>query len=415
VRSRARLPHRSSPGRTRNRTGAPLTTTSPRSISVLGSTGSIGTQVLDVVSRLNGRVRVHSLAAGHNLELLAAQAALFRPEIVVCGTEEGARELALRPECRGMRVLAGQAGMCEAASAPDVDTAVVAVQGFAGLRPTIAAAEAHHDIAIASKEVLVSACAPVRQAVERAGVALLPVDSEHSALFQCLVGEQPASVRSLILTASGGPFRNASVQEMAGITPEMALRHPTWKMGKKVTVDSATLMNKGLEILEAQALFGVKADRVEVVIHPKSIVHSLVRFQDGSVKAQLGLPDMRLPIQYALLYPERPDTGLPQLDLLSCGPVEFFPPDETKFPCLRLAREAARAGGSMPAAMSAADDVAVEAFLAGRIGFLRIAAVVEEVMQRTVVHGADDLDAVLEADGAARRLARDVVEALPAP
>jgi len=380
-----------------------------KTISVLGSTGSIGTQVLDVVERLQGRVRVRSLAGGQNIELLLEQVRRFRPATVVAADSEGAAALRQHAACAGVEVLCGQEGMCRAAADPEADTVVVGVQGFAGLLPTIAAAQAGKKIAIASKEVLVAAKEPVRRAVERGGATLIPIDSEHSAIFQCLTGEPEGSVESIILTASGGPFARATREQMASITPAMALAHPTWKMGQKVTIDSATLMNKGLEILEAEALFGVEPQRVEVVIHPRSIVHSLVRFVDGSVKAQLGVPDMRLPIQYALLYPERVDTALPHLDLLGCGPLEFYPPDEERFPCLRLAREAARRGGTVPAVMSAADDVAVEAFLDGRIGFLDIPGIIEDVMERADNEPAGELEAIIEADRRARELAAGAV------
>lgn len=382
-----------------------------RTISVLGCTGSIGTQVLDVAERLGERISVFALAGGSNVDLLAEQVGRFRPKLAVAATREGAAELARRPECHGVEVLAGQEGMCAAASATDLDTTVVGVQGFAGLRATIAAAEKGKNIAIASKEVLVAAKAPVRRAVLEHGATLVPIDSEHSAIFQCLVGEPAEGIEALILTASGGPFARATDEQMASITPAEALNHPTWKMGKKITVDSATLMNKGLEILEAEALFGVRPDQVEVVVHPKSIVHSLVRFKDGSVKAQLGRPDMRGPIQYSLLYPERPATGLPALDLMTCGPLEFYPPNDDRFPALRVAREAAAAGGTIPAVMSAADDVAVEAFLQGAIGFLEIVEVVEEVLARSTREPAEDLEVIIEADRRARRDAQDVVAA----
>lgn len=386
----------------------------PRAISVLGSTGSVGTQVLDVVRRLDGRARIHSLSGGSNIALLAQQAREFLPKVVVAGTEQGARELEARLTDSSARVLWGDQGLAEAASAEAVHTVVVAVQGFAGLAPTLAAARTGKNIGIASKEVLVAAGQIVREALKAGGAMMLPVDSEHSAIFQCLAGEPEGGIDRIILTASGGPFANATLEEMAAITPERALDHPTWKMGRKITVDSATLMNKGLEILEAEALFGVEAARVEVVIHPKSIVHSLVRFGDGSVKAQLGLPDMRLPIQYALLYPERPDTGLPKLDLLTCGPLEFRAPDEDRFPCLHLARQAATAGGTMPAIMCAADDIAVEAFLAGEIGFLKIADVVAEVMDSAEVRANPGLDTVVESDRWARERAAACVRRMRA-
>ncbi len=309
------------------------------------------------------------------------------------------------PECRGVRVLVGSEGMCEVAAAAEVDTVVVGVQGFAGLLPTLAAAERGKVIAIASKEVLVAAKDIVRRQCE----AALTPRAHHASIppYSVPFGEAE-DIRGADPPASGGRSRKHSTQ-YGGYHAEMALDHPTWKMGRKVTVDSATLMNKGLEVLEAEALFGVGPGQVEVVIHPRSIVHSLVRFRDGSVKAQLGLPDMRLPIQYALLFPERPDTGLPKLDLLTCGPLEFVAPDEERFPCLRLAREAAAEGGVIPAVMSAADDIAVEAFLDRRISFLQIADVVEQVMQSAENMPVESLDAILSADARARESARRAV------
>ncbi|MEI6916062.1 MAG: 1-deoxy-D-xylulose-5-phosphate reductoisomerase [Armatimonadota bacterium] len=382
---------------------------STRTISVLGSTGSVGTQVLDVAERLGERIRVHSLAAGGNIELLAEQAAKWLPKYVIARDAAGVTALGQKIDRSVTEILLGEEGMCQAATDDAVDVVVVAVQGFPGLAPTIAAAEAGKDIAVASKEVLVVAGGLVRDAIRRGGVSMVPIDSEHSAIFQCLTGEPEGSVEALILTASGGPCKYATARQMADITPEMALNHPTWKMGRKITVDSATLMNKGLEILEAEALFGVKAQDVEVVIHPKSIVHSLVRFRDGSVKAQLGLPDMRLPIQYALLYPERPDTNLPRLDLLTCGPLEFIEPDFERFPALGIARAAGEAGGIMPAVMSAADDVAVESFLDGGLGFLEIIAVVEETMASANNEANPDLETIVEADRWARVRAADLI------
>ncbi len=378
---------------------------------MLGSTGSVGTQVLDVVERLGKRVRVRSLSGAGNIELLTEQTVRWQPRAVVTRDAEGAQILKARNrEFPNTQILVGEEGLCEAASDPETDTLVVAVQGFAGLRPTLAAAALGKNIAIASKEVLVVAGSLVRKAVQKGNARLIPIDSEHSAIFQCLIGEPEGSIEALILTASGGPFAQLTTEEMANITPAMALDHPTWKMGRKITVDSATLMNKGLEILEAEALFGVKASQVKVVVHPKSIVHSLVRLVDGSVKAQLGLPDMRLPIQYALLFPERMNTDLPRLDLLVSGPLEFFPPDAERFPALRLAREAADEGGVMPAVMSAADDVAVEAFLKEEIGFLDIVRVVEKTMTHFDNIRNPDLDCIVETDKRARAQATHIVE-----
>jgi len=378
-------------------------------ISLLGSTGSIGTQVLDVVERLGGRVQVSALAAHSNVELLARQARRWRPGLVCIGDASKVGELreACGPETR---VTAGADGWIEAAAIESALKVVIAVAGTPGLEPTLAAIDAGKEIALASKEVLVAAGHIVmRRAAER-GVRIIPIDSEHSAIFQCINGEDPASIETIFLTASGGPFAEVPKEELLRVTPERALEHPTWRMGKKVTVDSATLMNKGLEIIEARWLFGVRPDQVRVVIHPQSIVHSMVRFVDGSIIAQLGLPDMRLPIQYALLYPERVDTGLPRADMERIGTLSFRPPDEERFPALRLAREAAQIGGTMPAVMNAADEVAVGLFLEGKIGFTDITQMVGETMRRHVQGGGATLEEVLSADAWARRTAADLAE-----
>ena len=286
---------------------------------------------------------------------------------------------------------------------PEADRIVISVAGTPGLSPTLCAIEAGKDVALASKEVLVAAGHLVMEAAERRGVRILPIDSEHSAIFQCLNGEDRGAIEKIFLTASGGAFRDRPISELANVTAEQALAHPTWKMGKKVTVDSATLMNKGLEIIEAKWLFGVEADRIQVVIHPQSIVHSMVRFCDGSVIAQLGLPDMRLPIQYALLYPRRVDAHLPRLDILDAGALTFGEVDLDKFECLALAMEAARVGGTLCVVMNAADEVAVDLFLRGRIGFLDIARLVGETMKRHTSSPAPSLEEIYAADADARR------------
>lgn len=359
---------------------------------------------MDVAERLPEKIEVVALAAHSNVNLLAEQVRRFKPALVCIGDES--RENDLRAALAGLSVeiVSGQDGWIAAATVREADKVVVSVAGTPGLMPTLAAIDAGKDIALASKEVLVCAGEIViKRAVEK-NVNIVPIDSEHSAIFQCLNGEDRKSVEKIYLTASGGPFKNATVEEMRGVTPAQALDHPTWRMGHKVTIDSATLMNKGLEIIEAKWLFGVDAESIEVVVHPQSIVHSMVRFRDGSVIAQLGLPDMRLPIQYALLYPERYDSDLPRVDMLKVGSLEFSAPDYDRFPALRIARHAASAGGTMPAVMNAADEVAVLLFLAGRIGFLDIAGLVERAMERHTPNPHPTLDDILEADAWAREL-----------
>jgi len=392
----------------------------PVGISILGSTGSIGTQVLDVVRRLGPeRVRVVGLAAQSNADLLISQALELEPEMVCIGDESAHDRVADAVKPKGIRACCGPAGLDELAAMPEADRVVVSVAGTPGLSPTLRAIDAGKDVCLASKEVLVAAGHLVMEAARHKGSAILPIDSEHSAIFQCLQGEprpQPLSwgerreekIERIYLTASGGAFRSRPKSELANVTADEALAHPTWKMGRKVTVDSATLMNKGLEIIEAKWLFGVEADRIEVLIHPQSIIHSMVRFRDGSIIAQLGLPDMRLPIQYALLYPKRVDTELPRLDPLSAKALTFEPVDTEKFECLGLAMEAAKVGGTLAVVMNAADEVAVELFLQGRIGFLDIARVVGHTMEQHSSTPNPSLEEIVAADAAARRMAADV-------
>ncbi len=362
-------------------------------IALLGSTGSIGQQTLDVVRSFPGRFQVVGLGAGGNLQLLQNQIREFESKLVSIA-EEGLTERLRSPK---YELLSPE----EMASHPDVDLVVVAISGKAGLSPTLSAIEAGKRIALATKEVLVMAGEVVTAAAKRCGTQLLPIDSEPSAIWQCLQGEERAVAR-LILTASGGPFLRLTPEELAPVTPEQALRHPTWKMGNKVTIDSATMMNKGFEVIEAHWLFDVPLERIEVVIHPQSIVHSMVEFVDGSIKAQLSLPDMRLPIQYALFYPERLPNKLSRLDFAHIGPLTFEAPDLENFPCLKLALEAGRKGGTYPAVLSAADEVAVELFLNGDIGFLDIARLVAEVLEehRGISHPSPQ--EVLTADAWAR-------------
>jgi 1-deoxy-D-xylulose-5-phosphate reductoisomerase len=367
---------------------------------VLGSTGSIGRQSLDVIRQLPGRFAVVALAAGRNAELLAAQVAEFRPRYVSAEARSGALDAAI--EAAGSR----WASMDEMAVADDVDVLLVGTAGAAGLLPTIRALRLGRPVAIANKEVLVMAGHIVRAAMLEGGGELRPVDSEHSAIWQCLWGEEDHAIRRILLTASGGAFRDFGVEQLAAVTPEQALNHPTWNMGAKITVDSATLMNKGMETIEAMWLFGVPRERVEVVLHRESIVHSLVEFSDGSVKAQLGVPDMRLPIQCALAYPERmPVPPAPPLDLAAIGKLHFGRPDLGRFPCLQLAMESGRRGGTYPAVMAAADEVAVARFLERQIGFLDIPAVIEATLEQHEGVADPDLETVVAADAWARTVA----------
>lgn len=379
----------------------------PVRVSVLGSTGSIGTQVIDVVRRLGSdRVQIVGLSAHSNAELLVQQAKEFLPELV-CVVDESLRD-AVCDELSGLgiKVVAGFGGLEEVAALPRVDRVIISVAGTPGLGPTLKAIESGKDVALASKEVLVAAGHLVIEAAERHGVNVIPIDSEHSAILQCLRGEEKTRVDRIFLTASGGPFRNMTKQQMSSVTPEQALAHPTWRMGQKVTVDSATLMNKGLEIIEARWLFGVDPGRIEVVIHPQSIVHSMVRYCDGSVIAQLGLPDMRLPIQYALLYPERVDTGLPRLDISNLSSLTFEEVDLERFECLALAIDAARVGGSLCVVMNAADEEAVNLFLQRKIGFLEIPRVIREEMEAHSPFQAPSLEEIYEIDNETRRRIR---------
>jgi 1-deoxy-D-xylulose-5-phosphate reductoisomerase len=381
-----------------------------RRIAILGSTGSIGEQTLDVAGRFPERYRVVALAAGRNVAKLAEQARRFRPELVVVAEADAARELASRLGPGGPRIASGAEGLLEVATHP-ADLVVSALVGALGLEPTLAAIRAGRDVALANKEVLVMAGALVLREVRAHGVSLLPVDSEHSAIFQALAGQRGEDVARLVLTASGGPFRTWSEQEIAAASVEQALRHPNWDMGPKITIDSATLMNKGLEVIEARWLFDVPPERVDVLVHPQSIVHSLVEFVDGSVLAQLGLPDMRVPIAVALAHPERLPLDLDRLDLAAIGELRFEVPDRKRFPCLDLAYAALSTSEAAPAVLNAANEVSVAAFLAGRIRFPAIAAANAAVLE---AHAAQpgraalrDLADAREADGWARTRASE--------
>lgn len=379
-----------------------------RGVSIIGATGSIGRQTLEIIAHHPDKLRVVALAAGRDVDALAELAARWQPRLVALADQDAAKACSGKFNCP---VLTGIEGFTEIATHPEVDIVVIAVPTAKALLPTLAALKAGKRVALATKEVLVSGAHLVTQQLRQSG-ELLPIDSEHSALFQCLQGEDVSKVDKLLLTASGGPFRTKPMDELKRVTVEEALAHPTWRMGAKVTVDSATLMNKGLEIIEARWLFGVPAERIEVVIHPQSIVHSLVEFVDGSVKAQLSLPDMRLPIQYALLYPERHPCPVQRLALTKIGALTFEPPDEVRFPCLRLAKLAVQVGGTMPAVLNAADEIAVNAFLQRKIGFMDIPAIIEAVMERHRSIAEPDLNTVWEVDEWARAMARELVQKL---
>lgn len=378
-----------------------------KGIAIIGSTGSIGTQALDVIDHLPDRFRVVALAAGSRVDALADQACRYRPTLLSVPTAEAALGLQRLLRERAVdyvpEIVWGGDGLLQVATHPDSDILLTSVVGALGLRPTLAAIEAGKEIALANKETLVAAGELVMSAAAARGVKIIPVDSEHSAFFQSLVGEDRSRVRRLLLTASGGPFRGR--KDLTQVTKAEALHHPRWHMGAKVTIDSATLMNKGLEMIEAFWLFGVPMEQIEVLVHPQSIVHSAVEFCDGNIIAQLGPTDMRLPIQYALSYPERTPGFLQRLDLTQIGTLTFEQPDTQTFPSLGYAREAVRTGGTMPAVMNAANEVAVQRFLADEIPFVRIFEVVHDVMSRHQVVRQPNLDQILEADQWARSAA----------
>jgi len=377
-------------------------------LALLGSTGSIGVSTLDVVASFADRFEVVALAAGGNLELLEQQVRRFAPQSVSVRDAETAAELERRIGATS-RVLHGADGLVEVATHDGVDLVVSALVGAVGLEPTYEAIGLGRDVALANKEALVVAGEHMTRRAVETGAEILPVDSEHNALHQCLRGENNAEIRRLWLTASGGPFRRFTSAELEGVTREQALDHPTWKMGPKITIDSATLMNKGLEVIEARWLFALGPTRIRVVVHPKSVVHSMAEFVDGSFKAQLGITDMRHPIQYALSYPERWQTELPPFDPIEAGPLEFEPPDVERFPCLGLAYQALEAGGAATAVLNAANEVAVQAFLDGRLRFVEIPRVISVALDRHASEPAGDLGELVAADRAARRTAERVV------
>ena len=379
-----------------------------KTVTILGSTGSIGKSTVDLLTAHRDRYRVLALVANRNAEALAAQAIALGAELAVCCDPAMHKVLAASLAGTGVRVACG-ADAVLAAARLGADWTMAAITGVAGLAPTLAAAESGGAIALANKEAIVSAGDVMLRAVCEAGATLLPVDSEHNAIFQALAGSSRSALEKIVLTASGGPFRTASLDEMGRATPDAALRHPVWSMGAKISIDSATLFNKGLEVIEAARLFSLAPGEIEVLVHPQSVVHGMVCFQDGSVLAQMGAPDMRIPIAHTLAWPERLPTSSPRLNLAAIGRLEFSAPDETRFPALRIARHALHAGGGAPTILNAANEIAVAAFLERRIGFLDIASVVEATLGHLGACPADCLDAVLSLDGEARIVAADFV------
>lgn len=379
-----------------------------KKLSILGSTGSIGKSALDLVDLYPDRFQISTLAARKSVDALYDQALKYRPQLIALWDEEAARDLRRRlPE---IEVLSGQEGVIQAAVHPSVDTVVAAIEGAAGLVPTYRALLEKKDVALANKETLVMAGELIMSIVDNGESSLLPVDSEHSALHQCLRGAKKEEIHRLVLTASGGPFFDRSPEELEGVTVEEALNHPTWDMGPKITIDSATLMNKGLEVIEAYHLFGIQPDQISIVIHPQSVIHSMVEFVDGTVLAQMSITDMRSAILYALAYPDRWPSNLPRLDLVSLSALEFHPPDREKFPCISLAYQALESGQTYPTALNAANEVAVHCFLGGTLPFTSIPEIIEEALNQHQPTPMKDLETVLEADRQARRKAKEMVK-----
>jgi len=383
-----------------------------KNIVILGSTGSIGTNTLDIVDRFPDEFRVVGLTAGSNDEKLEEQVLKYRPRMVALAQDAAASKLRSRVTATGVEVLGGMDGITRVAQASEAELVISSIVGAAGLVPTLAAITSGKHIALANKEPMVMAGKLMQAEARQHGVRIFPVDSEHSAIFQSMEGHRRQDVHRVILTASGGPLWDFARAQLADVTPERALQHPNWKMGEKITIDSATLMNKGLEIIEARWLFDIPETQIDVLIHRESIIHSLVEYTDRSVIAQLGLPDMRTPISYAMRYPERMPLALPSLDLTDIGRLTFFKPDHDRFPCLRLGYEALRIGGTMPAAMNAANEIAVEAFLHGGIRFVDIPDIIRSTMEAHTPREFDSLGPALEADRSAREKAESLVHAL---
>ncbi len=380
-----------------------------KKIAILGSTGSIGTQTLRVVEEHDDMFEVRVLTAHSNVELLAEQARVFNPDAVVIADESKYESLQEMLSDTDVKVYAGASALCDVVTMPSVDVVVSSLVGFAGLLPTIEAIKAKKKIALANKETLVVAGELVTQLAIEHHVPILPVDSEHSAIFQCLVGEGDNPLDKILLTASGGPFRKMNKDELKNVVAAQALKHPTWNMGAKITIDSATLMNKGFEMIEAKWLFGVEADKIEVVVHPQSIIHSAVQFADGAVKAQLGVPDMRMPIQYALTYPDRKPLSGKRLDLFELGMMTFEKPNVENFPCLAMAYEAARRKGNVACIMNAANEVANLAFRQGRISYPQLCDIIAETMEKVSYVAAPSLDVYLQTDKEARQYAASLI------
>ena len=388
-------------------------------LTILGSTGSIGVSTLDVVSRHPDSYKVHALTANKQVEKLALQCLKFSPKFAVVGSKEAAAELSSLISSHKTKVLWGEDALVEVVTDSQVDLVMAAIVGAAGLIPTLSAAKAGKTILLANKEALVMSGKLFMNEVLKNGSTLLPIDSEHNAIFQCLPritqskinegGYLHSGVVELILTASGGPFRDSELSQLANVTPEQACAHPNWSMGRKISVDSATMMNKGLELIEAQWLFGLSPEKIQILIHPQSVIHSMVRYVDGSVLAQLGEPDMRTPIAYGLAWPNRLDGGVKPLRLEQMSGLTFSEPDLLKFPCLTLARESAKVGGSAPAVMNAANEIAVESFLSGKLSFLGIEQIVREVLNKTTIKDPDSIDEILEVDSMARDLTMQMI------
>ncbi|MCI6143454.1 MAG: 1-deoxy-D-xylulose-5-phosphate reductoisomerase [Bacteroidales bacterium] len=382
-----------------------------KKIAILGSTGSIGTQALDVVSQHPDLFEARVLTAGRRADLLIDQARRFLPDAVVIADESQYQYVQEALADLPVKVYAGEEALCQVVEGEQIDIVLTALVGFAGLKPTLHAINARKAIALANKETLVVAGELVMQRALARQAPILPVDSEHSAIFQCLAGER-SPIEKIILTASGGPFRLMESERLAAVTPTEALKHPNWQMGAKITIDSATMMNKGFEMIEAKWLFGVSPTDIEIVVHPESIIHSAVQFADGAVKAQLGMPDMRVPIQYALSYPQRLTLNTPKLDLFTLGHLTFEKPDMERFACLALAYEATQSGGNKPCVLNAANEVANLAFREGRLGFLQIAEVIAETMARTPFVAEPSLDTYLATDKEARAICADLIAGL---
>lgn len=391
-----------------------------KGICILGATGSIGVSTLDVVARHSDKYRVVALTANNNIELLFDQCLLHRPEYVVIVSEAKAdqfKQKIISTAIADLKVLTGATALQEVAALPNVDSVMAAIVGAAGLLPTLAAAKAGKTVLLANKEALVMSGQIFLQAIKESGAKLLPIDSEHNAIFQCmpagyLTGQSVKQVRRILLTASGGPFRQTPISDLDTVTPEQAIAHPKWDMGRKISVDSATMMNKGLEVIEACLLFNMEPEDIQVVIHPQSIIHSMVDYVDGSVLAQMGNPDMRTPIAHALAWPDRFESGVQPLDLFQVAHMDFEQADLIRFPCLELAYEAIKAGGIMPTILNAANEIAVEAFLSGRLRFVDIAKIIKLTMQKFSSDKADSLDLILEADHQARLVSENIIQEL---